>query len=222
MARPAAPASHHCSSSRRPAAFTSGRLWLAFRCTPLPSPAVSVEKVRSCRGLPSLPCPEIQAAVSATATGPPRRCFSAQVAAHDAGSAASGARRRALPSVRHLRAAHRGLTLAEEAGPCGSAHLPQGHPPFYRELIRSYRWTTEGCPPPTPAVQRLAPEASVDVSRAPGATTVFECSSWRSSLLRLGVCFVSTSEARCPPFSSVQPLHGNPASELRRRHCCCS
>lgn len=155
VARPAAPASHRCSSSRRPAAFTSGRLSLAFRCTLLPSPAISVEKVRRCRGRS---CPEIQAAVSATGTGPPRRRFSAQVAANDAGSAASGARRRALPSVRHLRAAHRGLALAEEAGPCCSAHLPQGHPPFYRELLRSYRWTTEGCPP-TPAVQRLAPEA---------------------------------------------------------------
>lgn len=60
----------------------------------------------------------------ATGTWPPRRCSSAQLAAHDAGSAASGARRPALPSVRHLCAPHRCLTVANNTDPCCSARLP--------------------------------------------------------------------------------------------------
>lgn len=37
-----------------------------------------------------------------------------------------------------------------------------------------------------------------------------------------GVCFLSTSQAWCPPLSSAEPLQGDPASEFQpHRFCCC-
>lgn len=165
VARPAAP------SSRRPAAFTSG---LAFRCAPLPSPAVSAEELRSCRGLflpPSPLPPDIQAAVSATGPGPP--------------GAASP----------HRWWCTAGFNVSR--GGCPPAPGSPPHPDFTQSCFVATAGPPRAAPPPP--YPGCAAASTGSPPALPGGCSQGPRSRSSVRVLHFGVCFVSTPRSPMPP-----------------------